>query len=164
MLWRATRDVEKPAWQSVLQQTPGEEWKGPHSCGRVNGTTEGYPGKWDGPTFNECCPRKAFRRFIDVKLLSKNELKIILSKKGKHTVKYLFNKNSFIIYTELNKKYNKLFSLLHKSAQYNQHIGFSILQIWPHSKMWTYSWFRQVRRVRLGATNCRLNSKEMLLW
>lgn len=37
-------------------------------------------------------------------------------KKGKDTVKYLFNKNNFIIYTELNKKYNKLFPIICKTT------------------------------------------------
>lgn len=41
---------------------------------------------------------------------------MILIKKGKYTLKYLFNKNNFIIYTDLNKKYNELFSLLRKTV------------------------------------------------
>lgn len=36
---------------------------------------------------------------------AKDKFKIILIKKGKYTVKHLFNKNNFIIYTELNKNY-----------------------------------------------------------
>lgn len=42
----------------------------------------------------------------------KDTLKRILISKGKYTAKYLFGKNNFVIYTELNKKYNILFLLL----------------------------------------------------
>lgn len=42
---------------------------------------------------------------------TKDKCKITLIKKGKYTVKYLFNKNNFINYTALNKKYKLLFPL-----------------------------------------------------